>query len=91
MKSIVSSTELVMTAEQAPVCTPPTKKFKTGTRDTFNSVKLSVLMAAHGKHFADWCKTRKKGTKQLIPRDIWPKVFVKVSSEMLSNYNTLPF
>jgi len=70
---------------EVSLCTPPSKKAKFATRDRINSVKLSVLMAAHGQFFAEWSKTRKQATKQLIPKDIWPKVTLTIDNRMVWN------
>ena len=57
------------------ICSPPdAKRMKTEIRDTMNSVKLSVLLAAHSKYYSEWSNGRKKAGKQLIPKEIWPKV-----------------
>ena len=61
-------------ADEVLTSPTPAKKAKTCARDTINSFKISVLMSSHGVHYNAWSGTRKKAGKQLIPKEIWPKV-----------------
>jgi hypothetical protein len=53
---------------------PDSKRPKIIGRAVVDSVKTSVLLAAHRRFYAEWSNGRKKAGSQVIPKEIWPKV-----------------
>ena len=73
----------VSTPEMSDICSSPDfeplplpepKKMKFTSRAVVDSVKTSVLLAAHGRFYGEWSNGRKKAGSQVIPKEIWPKV-----------------
>jgi hypothetical protein len=67
------------TSSPVPGSSPPAKRLKLTAREVVDSVKTSVLLAAHRKFYAEWSNGRKKAGSQVIPKEIWPKVIFDVN------------